>query len=227
MEDDPAWLDAMGKRKCTKCGNVKIHSHMKKDKRRPFGIQKICKDCDNMVWPKHLKYRQARIAKRNAKALRANALVFDIRPQTHTINSQIIQKTGKSTVPAGLTPHPQELVEKYIPSALPPASPVKSLAVNTPDPAALQVAKPSHTTTPEDKFISALSKVGPVVEGNKNPCVEIKIAPVKKEKESPSQEALRSKMERDGFDKGMIEGAVRMLPRILKDLKELRDEGVI
>ena len=214
MEDDPKWLDAMRQRKCKKCGKVKPHSHMKKDKRLSFGIQRICKDCDNVVWPKHLKYRQARTAKTNAKAQVARQAV-----------------TGKSNVPAGLTPHPQmkEILEKDLPAGILPASPDESLPVNLPDPSALleaQEAIPSPTVSHEDRFISDLAKIGPVVDAQK-PCVEFQKAIAEKVTESLEQSVLRAKMERDGFDKGMIEGAVRMLPRILKDLKELREEGII
>jgi hypothetical protein len=261
-------LDTQGRRLCSKCGSIKLHTHMKKDTKRPYGIQRICKDCDNVVWPKHAKYRLARLAKHT---------VAPADPQIATY-----QQLANLHTPAGLEPHPdhtllvtkdggwgkpdnkewwdiffqnaQSIGDNDLPEGLKPKPATSVMDIAPVDPAAIALmnqAIPKFWTPPNkpprkptdwsgvdstllDKFAQE-QLVAPVEPPPKKRFVNLGLIPntdikdavdagtyrIGVVEESEEQTVLRRKMKRDGFSIKMIDMACKLLPKILRDLKEI------
>lgn len=272
-------LDLEGKRVCKKCGHVKLHTHMKKDAKRKYGIQAICKDCDNVVWPKHQRRKEALRQKHQAVVPPAtpsidwNNIPEDVRKRGEALKAAVETYVKPLGTPQGLTPHPnaetllappeqskalpndytptspplklmpygteeeqkawwnrlftgavvkpQIITIEALPPGLRPARPDEQLKPSPPDPeiqAAVLNAVPK--TQIEWKVANgAVAEEVKFVDSLRNPCKEIRIVPDRDE--DFSQVVLRGKMERMGFSKKMIDGVVKMLPKILKELKEL------
>ena len=181
LEDNAVLLDAMAKRKCVKCNQVKEHSLFKKDKKRKFGIQRVCKACDKVVWK--------------------------CRPHLPVKTAEITVAT-----PVGLTPHPT-IKASDLPSGL--------IAKDEPVTAKYQDAVISRlrdltsANQIRNKYVEDLTAVRTedALLGTKEKEIVLP--------EQPYQTALREKMTRDGFSQSMIDGAVRLLPKILKEFKDV------
>jgi hypothetical protein len=262
-----AELDLEGKRQCNKCGKIKPHSHMKKDSKRPFGVQKICKDCDNFVWPKTAKWKA--IDKERRKQIReANAQIAD------AVNNYFPPSDGFRICEfCGCNTNAKlrlccnrgryQDMQKNAPLDTPTDTP----AMDTPDGTVPQPPPPppvypkNEPTSDETKMVEwwdkffADSRKGPqpfvppqpmvkideselpigllpyatkekAVMRTVNPMAEADMKKVVRSAlESPVQKALRQKMKDDGFSQKMIDGAVKLLPQILHELKSL-DETI-
>jgi len=167
VDRDAELLDFVCQRKCSKCIKIKAHSDFKKDRKRRFGIQRICKDCDNVIWPKYERKRIERKAKDAERQKKIDAGFSDIVDPIHSADY-----------------HMQRL----------------KLLLDTSSPVNISELSDSDVDTQyKNRFLEKLTTLPTVaavtlVDGNCN----------------------RKKMGRDGFCQRIIDGAVRLLPSILK-----------
>lgn len=179
VDRDAELLDFVCQRKCSKCIKIKAHSDFKKDRKRRFGIQRICKDCDNVIWPKYERKRIERKAKDAERQKKIDAGFSDIVDPIQSADYHM---------------HRLKLL-------LDTSSPVNISELSDSD----------VDTRYENRFLEKLTTLPTVaavtlVDGNCNSKID----------EGSQQSMLRKKMGRDGFCQRIIDGAVMLLPSILK-----------
>lgn len=217
---------------------------MKKDARRPYGIQKVCKDCDNTVWASRAKRKQARRDKADSEIFAA------------------LQAAAVPATPDGLKPHPDKSL--YTQPTVHVAQVGADFKVCTDAEKATALPNDNRSPQPlkpmyrfwddlfaqarksgsggityeagnlqrEKSYVEKLresqvnSPQSPTVPASTDDHAPLKAVPTYSQMTDASmQDALRQKMLRDGFSEAMIAGACRILPTVLKELKVIDEEN--